>query len=181
MSRSQVLEAIYGVDFPREAVLFLRDFVHDAKPLGALWNVHPWELMIPLEEGGPKFPIGPHAIQNELRTYAQAPRLVLLGRIIYPEAPLGHSMIAYDLDELRVGRSTVVGLRNQRDVPETGAQFTVFGPSLIDVFIETIKAYYAGFAHIDRREEAEKRRETEADLANVEALRRELAKDAILP
>lgn len=174
MTRRQVLETIYGVDLPHEALLFLRDFVHDAKPLDALWNVHPWELMIPLEEGGPKFQIGPLLSQDEVRAYAQAPHVVILGQTNYHSAPLGSSLIAYDLDEIRAGRSTVVGLRKLRDVPESGARFEVFGPSLIDVFIDTIKSYRALFADEDTREAAEKRIATARHLECVEALRSEL-------
>jgi hypothetical protein len=82
-SCSQVLEAIYGVDLPREASLFRRDFIVGAKPISALFTVHPWELMIPLDEGGPSYSASELSIRDEVRAYLQAPRVVLVGRIIY--------------------------------------------------------------------------------------------------
>ena len=58
-TRSEVLTAIYGVDLPREAVLIERDYVAGKnKPIRAMWKTHPWELMIPLERGGPQFMLG---------------------------------------------------------------------------------------------------------------------------
>jgi hypothetical protein len=178
-TRSQVLEAIYGVDLPREAVLFLRDFVNDDKPLQATWFTHPWELMISLEEGGPSFTIGPIEGERDARAFAMAPNLLLLGTTGYNEAKHGASLIAYDLDELRAGRSTVVGLKNTRKLPESGAEFTVFGPSLVDLYADLIARYRdlirkwiamgvggETIAEID---------EMTSHLASVEAIRKELA------
>ncbi len=83
-SRSQVLQEIYGVDLPREAVLFLRDFVNDDKPLRASWFYFPWELMISLESGGPTYEPGPEACENEAqvcdRTEPSVPRYYRLQR-----------------------------------------------------------------------------------------------------
>src|SRR4051812_22992980 len=121
-TRSKVLTAIYGVDLPREAMLFLRDFVNDTKPLQASWNIHPWELMIPLELGGPSLEIGPIECAEEMRAYAAAPHVLVLGTTGYNDAPHGASLIGYDLDELRNGRSTVVGLDFVDRFPESGAQ-----------------------------------------------------------
>jgi hypothetical protein len=181
-TRSQVLEAIYGVDLPREAALFLRDFARDDKPLQGSWNTHPWELMIPLEQGGPSFKIGPIECTEEARSYAMAPNLVLLGSTGYNEAEHGASLIAYDLDELRAGRSTVVGLPNKRELPESGGSFIVFGPSLVDVYAHLIVRYRdlirkwiamgvggETVAEID---------EMTSHLASVEALRQELARSS---
>jgi hypothetical protein len=172
-TRGQVLEAIYGVDLPREAML-LRDFARREKALEALWGVHPWELMIPLEQGGPKFVIGSFALRNEVRAYAQAPHVVLLATLGYREAPFGSSLVGYDLEEVRAGRSTIVGLRRLRDVPETGAKFEVVGPSLMDVFVEAIRCSRAAFDDKETREAFEVRRDCNLDLARLEALRREL-------
>jgi hypothetical protein len=83
-------------------------------------------------------------------------------------------VIGYDLNEVRAGRSTVVGLRRQFDIPETGASFTVFGPSLVDVFLEAVDSYRAGFADEDTREAAAKRVAVAKHRAGLEALRSEL-------
>jgi hypothetical protein len=141
LTRSQVLEAIYGVDLPPEAALFLRDFVSEEMTLQALWSTHPWELMIPLEEGGPAFEIGPIESAEEALAFAQAPHVIVLGCINYSGAPFGDSIFGYDIDELHAGRSTVVGLRGMIHIPKSGAQFTMFGSSMIDVFCEVIANY----------------------------------------
>jgi len=178
-TRSQVLEAIYGVDLPTEATLFLRDFARDDKPLQASWNTHPWELMIPLEQGGPAFKIGPIECAEEARAYAMAPNLVLLGSTGYNEAEHGASLIAYDLEELRAGRSTVVGLPNKRELPESGGRFTMFGPSLVDLFADLIVRYRdlirKWIAMGVGGETVSDIDEMNSQLASIEAIRRELA------
>jgi hypothetical protein len=178
-TRSQVLEAIYGVDLPCEAVLFLRDFVNDDKPLQASWFIHPWELMIPLESGGPSYEIGPLEYEREVRAYGMAPNLLLLGITGYNEAEHGASVIAYDLDELRAGRSTVVGLNHKDELPESGANFTVFGPSLVDVYADLITRYRdlirKWIAMGVGGETAAEIKEMTSHLASVDAIRQELA------
>lgn len=178
LTRSQVLETIYGVDLPPEATLFLRDFVHDDKPLNASWFAHPWELMIPLEQGGPSFEIGQIECEREARVFAMTPNLLLLGITGYNEAKHGASLIAYDLEELRAGRSTIVGLK-KRKLSEPGATFTVFGSSLVEVFCELISNY----RDLIRRwitmgvggETTVEVQEMSSQLASVEAIRKELA------
>jgi hypothetical protein len=178
LTPGEVLERIYGVDLPLEARLFLRDFVNDAKPLQASWGIHPWELMIPLDAGGPRLVIAPHEAAREARAYAQAPRVLLLGGTGYHDAPHGGSLIGYDLDELRAGRTTIVGLEHASEPPGSGAAFAVFGPSLIAVFCDLIASYRAlmerwiakgvgsdTYADVD---------ELTAQLASVEALQREI-------
>jgi hypothetical protein len=178
-SRSQVLQEIYGIDLPREAVLFLRDFVDDDKPLRASWFYFPWELMIPLESGGPTYEPGPEACAEEVRKYATAPNLLFLGITGYNEAEHGASLIAYDLDELRAGRSTIVGLNHKDELPETGAQFTVFAPSLVDLFANLIVRYRdlirKWIAMGVGGETVSDIDEMNSQLASVEAIRRELA------
>jgi hypothetical protein len=175
-TRSEVLTAIYGVDLPREAVLIQRDFVDGNKPIRVLWRAHPWELMIPLDRGGPKFMLGSLDHEDEVRAYAQAPHILPVAWLRYPRVPVGYSLIGYDLNEIAAGRSTVVGLPpEQRQVPESGAKFTVFGPSLIDVFSDVITSYHASWGTRDVREAHEERRDAAIELAGIEALRRELA------
>lgn len=177
-SRSQVLQEIYGVDLPREAVLFLRDFVNDDKPLQASWFIHPWELMIPLESGGPSYEIGSFEYEREVRAYAMAPNVLLLGVTGYNEAEHGASLIAYDLDELRAGRSTVVGLNHKDELPQSGGNFTVFAPSLVDLFADLIVRYRdlirKWIAMGVGGETAAEIREMTGHLASIDALRKEL-------
>ena len=136
LNRSQVLTSIYGVDLPSEAALFSRHVVNidGDPPLSAVWGTLPWELMIPLEQGGPSLEIPSHHVVQEVRAYAQAPHVLLLGRTGYKHALHGSSVIAYDLDELRAGRTTIVGVEYAIDVPETGANFVPFGTSLVAFF-----------------------------------------------
>lgn len=174
-TRREVLTAIYGVDLPREAVLIERDFVDGNKPVRVLWHAHPWELMIPLDRGGPTFMLDAIDAEDEVRAYRQAPHVLLVGLLCYADVPNGFSMIGYDLSEIAAGRSTVVGLPQQREVQESGAQFTVFGPSLIDVLADMTIRYHASWGIKDNRSSNEERRDAENELAGIESLRRELA------
>ncbi len=176
-SRSEVLTAIYGVDLPREAVLIHRDYVLGQGGLRVIWKTNPWQLMIPLDKGGPKFEIGEIDCEDDVRAYAQAPNVVLVAWLGYPNIPRGFSLIGYDLDEVAAGRSTVVGLPQQRQVPLTGAQFTVFGPSLIDVFSDMITGYRSSRADREDRGALEDRNHASGELAGIEALRHELAQE----
>jgi hypothetical protein len=182
LTRSQVLQAIYGVDLPREAMLFFRDFVKnddDDPPVEASWGTLPWELMIPLEDGGPQFEIPPHEAARDARIYATSPSVLLLGRTGYDETPTGASLIGYDLDELRAGRTTVVGLSVLLDVPGADARFTVFGSSLVDVFRDMIVRYRALMEEWIKTgvggDSYEDVHRVSRHLASIEALQRELA------
>jgi hypothetical protein len=177
-SRSQVLQEIYGVDLPPEAALFLRDFVNEDKPLQATWYELPWELMISPESGGLMYEIGSLECEQISRAYAMAPNLLLLGTTGYNEADHGAALIAYDLDELRAGRSTVMGLPNHRLIPETGGSFVVFGPSLVDVYADLIVNYRKLTRHwIDigtGTETITDIQEMNSHLESIEAIRKEL-------
>lgn len=132
-AREQVVREIYGVDFPAEVYL-LRDT--DGPDLPLDWLNQAWWIMTPLEQGGPKVVVSPNEDQYLINAYAQAPHVALLMVLWEDDAIHGDSIIGYDLDELRAGRSTVVGLLDQTDVPESGAEFKVFGPSLLQVLHE---------------------------------------------
>jgi hypothetical protein len=177
-SRSQVLQEIYGVDLPREAALFLRDFVNEDKPLQASWYELPWELMIPPESGGLLYELGDLECEQISRAYAMAPNLLLLGTTGYNEAEHGAALIAYDLDELRAGRTTVMGLPNHRLIPESGGSFVVFGPSLVDVYADLIVKYRKLIRHwIDigtGSETIADIQEMTRQLESLEAIRKEL-------
>ncbi len=115
-TRSQVLEAIYGVDLPREAVLCHRDFAYEDEGLAVDWRYHPWELMIPPNEGKrAPFPINDYQSDKDALAYEIAPNVLPLGALSYAAdgVRLGGSLFGYDLDELRAGRTTVVGLLNK--------------------------------------------------------------------
>ena len=120
--------------------------------------------MIPLDRGGPAFMLGSIDYQDDVRAYAQVPHVLLIGWLCYPRVSIGHSMIGYDLREVAAGRSTVVGLPQQREMPESGAQFTVFGPSLNDVFSEVIRSYHSSWTDREDRAAFEERREAAFEL-----------------
>jgi hypothetical protein len=141
-STAEVLASIYGVHLPRELFAFHEAFVRDDEGLRASWLTHPWELMIPLAEGGPALEIGPDAAENEAAAFAQAPHVLLLCVTGYNDAPQGGALVGYDLNEVRQGRSTIVGIPHSRRV-QSGGEFIVFGPSLVDVFSKVISDYKA--------------------------------------
>lgn len=173
-ARSDVLTAIYGVDLPAEALLVLRDFVIDAKPLGVSWRITPWELMVRPENRDPEMDLGPHECDEDARAYAQAPHIVLIGRLEYHGVELGSSLIGYDLDELRAGRSTIVGLKNVPRLPASPVTFTVFGPSLLEVLHELVASY---LALAKRRFESDHHEDVDSvveQLDSIEILQREL-------
>ncbi len=175
-TRSEVLTAIYGVDLPREAPLFLRDYVEGDNALGVSWNAHPWELMLPLDRGGPQFMIDGPWLVDDIRAYAQAPHVVIVGHLCYARLPNGLLLIAYDLNEVAAGRSTIVALpAGCRQVPESGAVFSPIGDSLIDVFSSVIADYTQHWEQWDNRTSAEELERVARQREGIEALRRELA------
>ncbi len=112
------------------------------------------------------------------RKYAIAPSLLFLGTTGYNEAKHGASLIAYDLDELRAGRSTIVGVDKKLDL-ESGATFTVFAPSLVDLFAGLIVRYRdlirKWIAKGVGGETVSDIDEMNSQLASIEAIRQELA------
>jgi hypothetical protein len=181
LTRSQVLKTIYGVDLPLEVTLFLREFLNnddDEKPIQASWGILPWELMRPLEVGGPRFEVSAGELARVTRIFAQAPHVLLLGTTGYDEVRHGASLIGYDLNELLVGRTTIVGLPLILDTPESNSTFNVFGPSLISVFRSLITRYRA---LMDKWSESgqfgvgnDEVLEFDSQLASIEALQREI-------
>jgi hypothetical protein len=165
-SPSEVLKSIYGVDMPREAYLFRTRYIVERRPLSFNWLVNPWELMKLPEEGGPSRAHDPISYRIESRAFAQAPNLLPLVTTGFEEAEHGESLLCYDLDELRAGRTTIVGLEHELDMPESGADFTVFGPSLLDVFRGCIVEYHA---LMEKWIEEGRYKYTHTQLAEVEA------------
>lgn len=176
-TRSEVLEAIYGVDLPREVLLFHRDFAYEDEGLAVSWRYHPWELMIPPNEGKrAPYPINDYQSAEDALAYELAPNIVLLGRLSYADdsVRLGGSLFGYDLDEVRAGRSTVVGLLKKPRVTRED-RFTVFGPSLIDIMIETVSTYLKFAQWQSQRDRHEDDPEPiQQELERLEALRREI-------
>ncbi len=175
-TRSQVLEAIYGVDLPREAVLCQRDFAYEDEGLAVDWRYNPWELMIPPSKGKrAPYPINDYQSNEEVLAYELAPNVLLLGDLGYSAegVRLGGSMFGYDLDELRAGRTTVVGLLNKSIISRTD-RFTVLGPSIADILFETVSSYLAFSEHLARRDNHEDPDPIREQLKRVDALQREL-------
>ena len=174
-TRSEVLTEIYGVDLPRETALIHRDLIRGDRCVRVMWGVHPWQLMIALDDGGPSFALGPLGYIDEVRAYAQAPNVLLVGWLCYPNVPNGFSLIGYDLDQIAAGHPTVVSLpQEHRQVPEAGARFTPFGPSLVDVLADVIKDYHASWSDRENAASWEERTAAKQELAAVEAIRHEL-------
>lgn len=176
-TRSQVLEAIYGVELPREAVLCHSHFAYEREGLGADWRYHPWELMIPPSDGmRAPYPINDYQSGKDALAYELAPNVLLLGTLGYAAdgVRLGGSLFGYDLDELRAGRTTIVGLLNQ-PVFSSGERFTVLGPSLVDILVETVASYLAFSERLARRDSHVDHEPVREDLKRVEAFQRELA------
>ncbi|MGW1617411.1 hypothetical protein ACWCQZ_50725 [Streptomyces sp. NPDC002285] len=73
--------------------------------------------------------------QQEANALVQNPDLVLLIELgLDMDACHAGWLVGYEASELLAGRSTVVGIANE--VPQSGATFTVLGPSLLDVMHE---------------------------------------------
>jgi hypothetical protein len=180
-TRREVLEAIYGVDFPSETVPILRDFVSGDKPLAVSWRIQPWELMVRPEDRDPDMDLGPLQCDEEARVYAEAPNVVLLARFGYDGVELGSSLIGYDLDELRAGRSTVVGLKSVPRLPLKPFRFTftVFGPSVLDVLHEVVASYLDDIRRRAKHDPHEDPEPIERQLARVVAVQRELAGEPV--
>lgn len=103
----EVIRECYGTDFPEEFFL-LAEKNPDALDLFIDFTNQPWQLAIPLSQGGPR-PEPDSRERIERRVFAYDPRLVPLA------LPLGDAIhngrvICYHLDELRAGRATTFGI-----------------------------------------------------------------------
>jgi hypothetical protein len=177
-TRSQVLEAIYGVDLPRESLLLLRDFAYEDEGLAVAWRFHPWELMVPPAEADRQaLQINDYQAAEDALAYELASNVLMLGRLSYSadNVRVGGSLFGYDLDELRAGRSTVVGLLKKPGISREDRTFTVFGPSVVDVLVETVSSYLAFSEHLASRDRHEDPSPVREQLALVTALQRELS------
>lgn len=175
-TRGQVLEAMYGVDLPPEAVLCHRDFALPDEGLAVDWRFHPWELMIVPGEGNrAPYTINDHQSERDALAFELAPSVLLLGTLHYAGdgVRLGGSLFGYDLEEVRLGRTTIVGLP-QKSILARGDRFMVLGPSLVDVLLETVSGYLAFSERLARRDRYEDPEPVLEQLARVKALQSEL-------
>lgn len=133
---ADILNALYGLEMPREMVALHREFLA-SEPEHALsfdWEYVPWELMQQSEAQGPSA-----AERARAETLHQHwPKLILLGLLRYEGTPHGNSFVAYDLDELRAGRTTIFATPRGADL---AAPFTPIGPSLLAVLRDALAAY----------------------------------------
>ena len=167
----EVVAAIYGVELPREAFVFHRDYVDGDKPLRAVWKTHPWELMT----ARPSFQISDTKAAEEARAFAQVPHVLVLGSLTFADLPLGFSTFGYDLNELAAGRSTVVALARPGEVPATDAQLLAMAPSLLDMFHEMTRLYHASFRGLTSTHALEERSNAAEELRHLQLLKAELA------
>jgi len=130
-SREEIIREIYHVDFPDEFYLFEKWCIVGNLYLPLEWLHHPWELIIPLERGGPSEEFYPWSEKQEKNAFSQAPHVVLLMALYAGDAIYDDYYIGYDLNELREGRTTIVGHEN--DIPENGAKFEIIGSSMLEV------------------------------------------------
>jgi hypothetical protein len=130
-----VMHAVYGVDLPNEAYAFYRAFL-DGMDLPVAELFHPWEL-IDIADGNPVRGVisdNEWSREQEENAYAQAPRFLPLMQLNDADAIHGEHVIGYDLDALADGKATILGCAG--DVPASGLQLVVMGPSLLDVLHE---------------------------------------------
>jgi hypothetical protein len=166
-----VVGAIYGVDLPREAWLLERDIISQSAgdsvlQLDVLWGTLPWELMIPIERGGPRAILGPRLAAVDAAIYKAAPELIPLGRMGYRPTEVSGSYLAYSIDELRAGRSTVLACHRD-EVDRGAAKFRIVGPSLLEVLRVAIVDY---IEHV----EADHEHGDGADLAELDGAKAHL-------
>lgn len=127
-----VLRACHGVDFPEEFLLIAESWTEVLWDLGE-FDTLAWILAAPPVRDCPPFYEEEWAAVQE-----QYPRLLPLGHLYgaqvmerrAPGPSYGEAFLCYDLDELRDGRATVLGLR--RGAAGT-YRLTRFGDSLVEV------------------------------------------------
>lgn len=112
-SNEEILRACYGVSFPAEALVFAELILDERAPDVDCMSL-PWELLTPLETGGPPSE-RPSWDRKPPRLAQLDPSLVALVRL-YGDHTHGGNLICYRLDELAAGRSTVFGIPD--DLPD---------------------------------------------------------------
>jgi hypothetical protein len=128
-----VITAVYGVDLPLEAYVFHQSRPRDPElPVEFLFL--PWRL---IDLASPKHEDeepSPWAAEQEEHALAQDPDFLPLMKLEAYEARHDGWIIGYSLNELRQGRTTILG--HDEDIPESGATFQRIGDSLFSVLHE---------------------------------------------
>ena len=168
---SEVLRAIYGVDLPQEAYAIRRAYVDGDHTIHMTFTTNPWELMIPLEEGGPAFEIGPLSSEDEARAYARAPHVLPVGFIHYFRIENGFVQLGYDLEALAAGKSTVVGIVTDQSRFPDDQDFNVIGDSLLDVFGDFMRRYLASWGTFESPDAYERRADIRRQIAELDSVR----------
>lgn len=130
----EVMETIFGVDLPPEAYLVLRDLIVQWNSINVWWRMSPWWLALsPEVRGHNKHSGEPTQAAEDALVFAWFPNVLLLGARNSAFVADNNAVIGYDLDELRAGRTTIVGWKGSWKVPEKKKPYTVLGSSLLDV------------------------------------------------
>jgi hypothetical protein len=127
----EVLRLCYGVEFPEEFFV-----ISEAGPftmdLPVSFTNQPWELAVTLDHGGPASK--PDSMdKTERRIFALDPDLIPLVWLIDSKVKHGGQIVCYRLDELRSGRTTVLGIWRRVDPNDRAVRC---GDSLLTVLHE---------------------------------------------
>jgi hypothetical protein len=132
-SIGEVMRAIYGVDLPTELYAIDRAYARGLR-LPLYQTYHPWELFELSNPSSERRDPAPWEREQEEHAYAQNPSFLPLLSLQVADAVYDDYVLGYDLDELREGKTVVLG--HQGDIPATGARFEVIGTSLLGVMHE---------------------------------------------
>ncbi|WP_171164730.1 hypothetical protein [Streptomyces sp. I05A-00742] len=124
----EVMRECYGTDFPEEFFL-LAEKDPDTLDLLIDFTNQPWQLAIPLSQGGP--PPEPDSRDwIERRAFAYDPQLVPLALPLGADTPLNGRVICYHLDELSADRPTVFGIWKTMSIDDEIKRYDV---SLLEI------------------------------------------------
>lgn len=132
-STGEVMRAIYGVNLPTEVHALDRAYARGLK-LPLYRTFHPWELLALAEPPHTEREPAPWEREQEEHAYAQNPQFLPLLSLQAADAVYDDYVLGYDLDELRKGKTVVLGHRG--DIPPEGAELEVIGTSLLGVMHE---------------------------------------------
>jgi hypothetical protein len=127
-SQEDVLRSCYGVEFPAETFA-LAEMIAEGREPNVVYTNLPWNLLIPLDHGGPPGEPDDLMESQERRVSKLDPSLVPLLILYGNHYERGGAMLCYRLEELAAGRSTIFGF--QRALPDGVAK--LYGDSLAAV------------------------------------------------
>ncbi len=129
----EIVAAIYGVDLPLEAYSFYRFRPRDPElPIELLF--FPWRLIDLVNPRHENDVASPWAMEQERNALEAAPDFLPLMKLEAYEARHDGWIIGYSLEELRRGRTTVIG--HNEDIPAASTNFQRVGESLLSVLYE---------------------------------------------